>query len=108
MHAPGSTARHSQAVVGTQETKEMRHMNAHLPADVEQFIEANVQSGRFTSSADVVTAAVRLLRQQEEAEEARVLDGIRQGLDDVRAGRTQPVAEAFVDIRRELKLPSAS
>jgi hypothetical protein len=26
----------------------------------------------------------------------------------VRAGRTQPVAEAFADIRRELKLPNAS
>ena len=61
-------------------------MNTDLPADVEQFIEAKVQSGRFTSSADVLTAAVRLLRQQEEAEEARVLDDIRQGLDDVRAG----------------------
>jgi antitoxin ParD1/3/4 len=86
----------------------MRYMNTHLPADVEQFIQAKVQSGRFTSSAEVLTAAVRLLRQQEEAEEARVLEGIRQGLDDVRAGRTQPVAEAFADIRRELKLPNAS
>jgi putative addiction module CopG family antidote len=86
----------------------MRYMNTHLPADVEQFIQAKVQSGRFTSSDEVLTTAVRLLRQQEEAEEARVLAGIRQGLDDVRAGRTQPVAEAFADIRRELKLPNAS
>ena len=83
-------------------------MNTHLPADVEQFIQAKVKSGRFTSSDEVLTAAVRLLRQQEEAEEARVVAGIRQGLDDVRAGRTQPVAEAFADIRRELKLPNAS
>jgi PHD/YefM family antitoxin component YafN of YafNO toxin-antitoxin module len=42
------------------------------------------------------------------AEEARVLDGIRRGLEDVRAGRTQPVAEAFADIRRELNLPQGS
>jgi putative addiction module CopG family antidote len=83
-------------------------MNTQLPADVEQFIEAKVKSDRFTSSDEVLTAAVRLLRQQEEAEEARVLAGIRKGLDDVRAGRTQPVAEAFADIRRELKLPNAS
>ena len=83
-------------------------MNTHLPADVEQFIQAKVKSGRFTSSDEVLTAAVRLLRQQEEAEETRVLEGIWQGLDDVQAGRTQPVAEAFADIRRELKLPNAS
>jgi PHD/YefM family antitoxin component YafN of YafNO toxin-antitoxin module len=39
------------------------------------------------------------------AEEARVLEGIRRGLEDVKAGRTQPVAEAFADIRRDLDLP---
>jgi PHD/YefM family antitoxin component YafN of YafNO toxin-antitoxin module len=39
------------------------------------------------------------------AEEARVLEGIRRGLEDMKGGRTQPVAEAFTDIRRELNLP---
>ncbi|SIO45547.1 Antitoxin Phd_YefM, type II toxin-antitoxin system [Singulisphaera sp. GP187] len=39
------------------------------------------------------------------AEQARVLAGIRQGLDDMRAGRTQPLAEAIAEIRRELDLP---
>ena len=46
-------------------------MNAHLPADLEQFVQAKVRSGRFTSSDEAITTAVRLLRQQEEAEEAR-------------------------------------
>ena len=83
-------------------------MNAHLPADLEQFVEAKVRSGRFTSPDEAITAAVRLLRQHEEAEEARVLEGIRQGLEDVRAGRTQPLAEAFADIRRDLNLTRGS
>ena len=83
-------------------------MNAQLPADLEQFVQAKVQSGRFTSSDEAITAAVRLLRQQEEAEDARVLEGITQGLEDVRAGRTQPLAEAFADIRRDLNLPHTS
>jgi hypothetical protein len=39
------------------------------------------------------------------AEEARVLEGIQRGLEDVKAGWTQPVAEAFADIRCELDLP---
>ncbi len=67
-------------------------MNAHLPADLEQFVQAKVRSGRFSSSDEVISAAVRLLRQQEEAEEsrARALEGIRQGLEDVRAGRPSP------------------
>jgi putative addiction module CopG family antidote len=86
----------------------MPKMNAHLPADLEQFVQAKVRSGRFTSSDEAITVAVRLLRQREEAEEARVLKGIQQGLDDVRAGRTQPLTEAFADIRRDLNLPSGS
>ena len=83
-------------------------MNTHLPADLEQFVQAKVRSGRFSSADDAMAAAVRLLRQQEEAEEARVLEGIRQGLDDMRAGRAQPLAEAFADIRRDLNLPHGS
>lgn len=37
----------------------------------------------------------------DEVEQARALEGIRQGLEDMRAGRTQPLDEAFADIRRE-------
>ncbi len=88
--------------------KGMSRMNTQLPADLEQFVQAKVRSGRFSSSDEAITAAVRLLRQQEEAEDARVLEGIRLGLDDVRAGRTQPLAEAFADIRRDLNLPHRS
>ncbi len=83
-------------------------MNTHLPADLEQFVQAKVQSGRFTSHDEAIAAGVRLLRQQEEAEEARTLEGIRQGLDDMHGGRTQPLAEAFADIRRDMNLPQGS
>jgi antitoxin ParD1/3/4 len=80
-------------------------MIAHLPADLEQFVKAKVRSGRFTSSDEAITEAVRLLRQREEAEEARMIEGVRQGLEDVRAGRGRPAEEVFADIRREFKLP---
>lgn len=42
------------------------------------------------------------------ADQAKVLEGIRRGLEDMRAGRTQPLDEAFADIRRDLKLPQGS
>ena len=83
-------------------------MNTHLPEDLERFVQAKVRSGRFTSPDQAITEAVRLLQRQEEAEEARVLKGIQQGLEDVRAGRTQPLAEAFADLRRDLELPQGS
>jgi PHD/YefM family antitoxin component YafN of YafNO toxin-antitoxin module len=42
------------------------------------------------------------------AEQAKVLAGIRRGLDDIRAGRPQTLAEAFADIRRDLDLPQGA
>ena len=39
------------------------------------------------------------------AEQTRVLEGIRQGLEDVQAGRTQPLGDTFDEIRRDLDLP---
>ncbi len=83
-------------------------MNTQLPKDLEQFVRAKVRSGRFSSSDEAITEAVRLLREREEAEEARVLEGIRQGLDDVRDGRGRPAEEVFADIRREFDLPADS
>jgi putative addiction module CopG family antidote len=81
-------------------------MNSRLPADLEQFLQAKVRSGRFTSSDEAISEAVRLLRQREEAEEARVLEGIQQGLEEMRAGLGRPAEEVFADIRRELNLPA--
>ncbi len=83
-------------------------MNTQLPEDLERFMQAKVKSGRFTSPDQAITEAVRLLQQREEAEEARVREGIQRGLDDMRAGRTHPLAEAFSDIRRDLELPQGS
>ena len=83
-------------------------MNSHLPKDLEQFVQAKVRSGRFTSSDEAIAEAVQLLRQREEAEEARVLEGIRRGLEDMRAGRGRPAEEVIADIRREFNLPPDS
>ena len=82
-------------------------MVIRLPEDLQRFVKEQVQSDRFTSSDDAIAEAVRLLRRQEEAEEARTLEGIRQGLEDMRAGRTQPLVEAFAEIRHELNLPGS-
>jgi putative addiction module CopG family antidote len=80
-------------------------MIIRLPDELRRFVQGNVQSGRFTSSDEAITEAVRSLRHQVEAQVARTLEGIRQGLEDMRAGRAQPLAEAVADIRRDLKLP---
>jgi antitoxin ParD1/3/4 len=80
-------------------------MNTQLPADLEQFVQARVRSGRFASPEEAIVAGVRLLQRQEEAEEARVAEGIREGLEDMYAGRGRPAEEVFAEIRREFNLP---
>lgn len=56
----------------------------------------------------VVQDAASYQRLLELAEGAKVLEGIRRGLEDVAAGRTEPIADAFAEIRRDLNLPRES
>ncbi len=72
-------------------------MQIELSPELEPFVEQEFATGRYASRDEVVVQALRCLR--EERQEA--VAGIRQGLDDVAAGRTQPISEAIGDIRRE-------
>ena len=76
-------------------------MQIELPPELEPFVEQEFATGRYITREDVVVQALRWLR--EERQEA--VSGIKQGLNDVAAGRTQPVAEAFADIRKEFGVP---
>jgi antitoxin ParD1/3/4 len=79
-------------------------MTIDLPEHREQFVRDLVRRGRYASEAEVIEQAVRLLQEREAAEQARVLEGIRQGLEDMRAGRGQPADQVFAEIRREFNL----
>jgi PHD/YefM family antitoxin component YafN of YafNO toxin-antitoxin module len=39
------------------------------------------------------------------AERVKVIEGIRRGLEDVKAGRTQPAEEAFKELRLKYDIP---
>jgi antitoxin ParD1/3/4 len=79
-------------------------MTIHLSGEREQLVRSFVQGGRFASEDEVIDEALRLLRQREDAEQARVLEGIRQGIEDMKAGRSRPADEVFADIRRDFNL----
>jgi Arc/MetJ-type ribon-helix-helix transcriptional regulator len=69
-----------------------------LAADLEQFVQQEISSGRFPNRDSVLTYALRLLRQERE----EAVNGIRLGLADVAAGRVQSLSDAFADLRGEL------
>ena len=76
MHASIRATRQIFTVVVSSERKEMLDMNIQLPADLEQFVTAKVKSDRFTFPDEAISEGLRLLRQQEEAEEAQTIKGI--------------------------------
>ena len=76
-------------------------MTVEIPADLQQFVSEQLQLGCFQSEQQLVTEALQLLK----AERDESVQGIRQGLADAAAGRTQPLADAFADLRREFKVP---
>jgi putative addiction module CopG family antidote len=78
-------------------------MQIRLPPELEPFVEQEFATGRYTSRDEVVAQAVRWLR----TERQDAVTGINRGLDDVSAGRTQPLDEAFAEIRKEFKVPDS-
>lgn len=72
-------------------------MQIDLPPELEPFVEQEFATGRYSTREEVVVQALCWLRD----ERLEAVSGIKQGLNDVVAGRTQSVAEAFGDIRKE-------
>jgi antitoxin ParD1/3/4 len=79
-------------------------MTIHLSGERERLVRSLMEAGRFASEDEVIDEALRLLRQRADAGQARVLEGIRQGIEDMQAGRSRPADEVFADIRREFNI----
>ena len=73
-----------------------------LPKDLEQFVRRELASGRYGSTQELLIEGLRLLRR----DRGEAVEGIQAGLDDMEAGRFQPLDEAFDDLRGELDIPT--
>jgi len=76
-------------------------MQIEIPSQLEAFVEQEFATGRYASREEVVVQALCWLREERQ----QAVYGIQQGLGDWAAGRTQPLAEAFADIRKEFGVP---
>ncbi|MBL9122608.1 MAG: type II toxin-antitoxin system ParD family antitoxin [Planctomycetaceae bacterium] len=72
-------------------------MSPDMPRELQAFVQAELNAGHYRSEQELVLDAIRLLQQEREA----TVSGIFTGLEDVAAGRTQPIDEAFEELRRE-------
>lgn len=68
--------------------------SVNLGDQLETFITDAVKNGRYGSRSEVLREGVRLV-QEREAKWARFDAEIQKGIDDIEAGRTVPLDEAF-------------
>jgi len=87
-------------------------MNISLPPELVKLVHAKVESGRYASASEVIREALRAMdapaaeaRRRDQAAAADPYEGIRQGLEDLAAGRTQPARAVLADFRRAHGLP---
>lgn len=78
-------------------------ISADLGNHLEDYVTELVTKGRYNSKSEVLREGVRLVQEREKRLEA--LDAaLARGVEDVKAGRTMPLDEAFDRLRRELGL----
>jgi len=77
--------------------------NVNLTDELDRFVVAKVESGRYENASEVVRAALRSLEREEQRHEAK-LAALRSAID---AGDTSGIAEGnvFERIRVKLNLP---
>ena len=79
--------------------------NVNLTQELDRFVLARVESGRFENASEVVRAALRTLEREERLYEAK-LEALRTAIDE---GDASGVAEGdvFGRVRKTLKLRPA-
>jgi antitoxin ParD1/3/4 len=80
--------------------------NVNLTPELDSFVLARVESGRFENASEVVRAALRTLEREERLYETK-LEALRAAIDE---GDASGVVEGdvFAQVRKALKLTSKS
>ena len=75
-------------------------MNVTLSPEATELVNDRLRSGEYNNPSEVLEEALMVLRERDDKDYREAVEGIRRGIEDAEAGRTQPLAEAFQDIRR--------
>jgi antitoxin ParD1/3/4 len=79
-------------------------MNVSLTPELEKFVSAKVQSGRYNSSSEVVREALRLLEEHDSARSAQIAEfnkELGRRLATLDRGETVDPAEARAKLQRK-------
>ena len=78
--------------------------NVNLTDELDHFVLAKVESGRYENASEVVRAALRTLEREEQQYEAK-LDALRAAIDEGDASGTAE-GDVFASVRETLNLPT--
>jgi antitoxin ParD1/3/4 len=81
-------------------------MNVSLTPELEQFVDAKVESGLYNNASEVVREGLRLLKEYDEVR-LRWREQIERGWQDAQAGRLVDGDEAFRRIDARIKKAAA-
>jgi antitoxin ParD1/3/4 len=79
-------------------------MNVSLTPELEKFVSAEVESGRYNSASEVVREALRLLEEHDKAKVAQLAEfngELGRRLDSLRRGERVDPAEAHPRLQRK-------
>ena len=77
-------------------------MNVSLTPELEQYVDAKVESGLYNNASEVVREGLRLLKEQDEVR-LRWREQIERGWQEAQAGRLVDGDEAFRRIDARIK-----
>ncbi|AMY09335.1 putative addiction module antidote protein, family [Luteitalea pratensis] len=80
-------------------------MNVSLTAELEQFVDAKVESGLYNNASEVVREGLRLLKEQDEVR-LRWREQIERGWLEAQAGRLVDGPAALTRIKQRLSTRS--
>lgn len=83
-------------------------MSYQFPPDVEKAIQQRLESGEYPTQDDVLRDALRALDERRFVvleQDSVVVEGVRRGLADMKAGRSQPVEEFDRYFRAKHNIP---
>jgi antitoxin ParD1/3/4 len=64
--------------------------NISLPSELEEYVDAKVESGEYAHASEVVRAGIRLMMQREAEKLEWLRNAIAEGLADVESGNVIP------------------
>lgn len=80
-------------------------MNISLTPELEQFVQAKVDSGMYTSASEVVRESLRLLHTYEDLQTQRIKQlnqAIDVGLQQLNAGQKIPASKSYARLKGKI------